>query len=147
MRDNELHDFSLATASTHGKSCNRYGQPEAPRTSAARVDKENVAPLLGHGLVGVTGHDGAEARGIRIDGEFRQIVKDVYQVTADLDDVVCWKVASPAALVVVTAYRVNRRDRLERAQDGRVTDVATVNDEVRVPERLDRLRPNQAMGI
>jgi hypothetical protein len=95
----------------------------------------------------VTGHDSGEARGIRIEVEFQEVVKDIDRVAADLDDVVGWKVASPATLVVVAADRVDRCDGSESFQDGWVTDIATVNNEVRVPERIECLGPNQTMGI
>jgi hypothetical protein len=74
-------------------------------------------------------------------------VKDIDQVSANLDEVAGRKTESPRAFVVVASDRAHRCKLLERYQDRRVTDVATMNDEVRVVQRIERLRPNQTMGI
>jgi hypothetical protein len=86
--------------------------------------------------VRVTGDDGREASGIRIEVELREVVKDIDRVVADLDDVVCRKAGSPSALVVIAADRADRCKGSERFQDGWATDVATVNDELRVSESI-----------
>jgi hypothetical protein len=68
-------------------------------------------------------------------------------VGADLDDVAGRKAGSPSALVVVASGSADRCKASERIQDGWITDVATMNDEVRVPKRIECLGPNQTMGI
>src|SRR5207245_9369523 len=98
-------------------------------------------------LVRVTGYDSSEACGMRIEVKFREVVKYIDRVAADLNDVVVRKVASPTALIVIAADRVDRCDGSESFQDRRVTYVATVDDEIRVPERVECLGPHQTMGI
>jgi hypothetical protein len=63
-------------------------------------------------------------------------VKDVDHVGADLDDVAGRKAGSPRAFVVVASDRAHRCKLSERYQDRWVTDVATMNNEVRFPERI-----------
>jgi hypothetical protein len=48
--------------------------------------------------VGVAGNYGGEARGGRIEIKFCEVMKNVYSVTADLDDIECGKAASPRTL-------------------------------------------------
>jgi hypothetical protein len=97
--------------------------------------------------VGVAGNYGGEACGGRIEIEFCKVVKNVYSVIADLDNVECRKAASPRTVVVITADRADGCEGSERVQDGWIADVATMNDEVRVPERIECLGPNQTMSI
>ena len=130
-----------------GKRGNCHGQGETPRTSAAGVDEENLAALLDHRLVRVAGDYCGEARFGRIEVKLRKVVKNVDRVAADLDYVVCREAASPGALIVVAADRADRCKGSERFQYAWVTDIATMNDEVRVPERIECLGPNQTMGI
>jgi hypothetical protein len=73
---------------------------------------------------------------IRIEVESREVVNDIDRVGADLDDVVCRKARSPSALVVIAADRADRCKVSQHFQDGWAADVATVNDEPRVPESI-----------
>jgi hypothetical protein len=147
LRQCELEDFGLATTGSQGEpgNCNRQG--ESPRTGAARVDEKRLAPRLDRRLVGVAEDYGGEARGPRIEVELREVVENVDRVATDLDHVVGGKALSPHALVVVAADRADRRKPSERLEDGRVTDVAAMNDELRTPERVECSGPNQSMGI
>jgi len=97
--------------------------------------------------VRVGGNYGGEAGSGRIEFELREFVKNVDRVAADLDNVVGRQASSPCTLVVIAAYRANRHEGSQRIQDGRIADVATMNDEVRVPQRIKYLGPNQTMGI
>jgi len=56
-----------------GKRGNCHGQGEAPRTRAAGVDEENPAALLDCRLVRVSGNDGGEARGGRVEIELARL--------------------------------------------------------------------------
>jgi len=142
-----LPDLGRDTIGPYSESGNRYRKLKAARSRAARIDEENPALLSDHRLVRVTGYHSGEACGRRIEVKFREVMKDIDLVAANLNDVVGRKVASPTALVVVAADRVDRCDGSESFQDGGVTDVATVDDEVRVPEHIECLGPNQTMGI
>jgi transposase InsO family protein len=83
----------------------------------------------------MAGDDSGEASSGWIEVELREVVKDVDDVGADLDDVAGRKAGSPGAFVVVAADRAHRCKASERFQDGWVTDVATMNNEVRFSER------------
>jgi hypothetical protein len=95
----------------------------------------------------VAGHYGREARGGRIEIELRKVVKNVNRMAANLDNVVCRKAARLRTLVVIATDRADGREGSECIQDCRVADVATMNDEVRIMERIERFGPNQSMGI
>jgi hypothetical protein len=74
-------------------------------------------------------------------------VKNVDRVPANLDDVVGRKAVSPHNFVVIAADRANWCEGSERIQDSWIADVAAMNDEVRVSERVECLGSNQTMGI
>jgi hypothetical protein len=59
--------------------------------------------------VRVTGEDGREASGLRIEVELQEVVKDIDRVGTDLDDVICRKAGSPSTLVVIAADPGPRR--------------------------------------
>jgi len=69
------------------------------------------------------------------------------RVGAELYHVPCRKAGRPGALVVVAPDGAHRGNASERFQDGWVTDVATMNNEVRSAEGLQCFEPNQAMSI
>jgi hypothetical protein len=95
----------------------------------------------------MAGDDSRESRGIRVKVELRQIMQDVDFMTVNFDDVVCGKTAHPGAYVVIAAHGSDGRDASEHVQNRWIADVAAMNDEVRVAQRVKRLRPNQTMGI
>ena len=76
-------------------NCSR--QFEAPRSSTAGIDKENPAPFFDYRPMGMAGDDSRESRGMRIEVELRQVMKNVDFLAANLDDVVCGKTARPSA--------------------------------------------------
>lgn len=129
------------------KRGNRNRQVEAPRSSAAGIDKESPAQFFDYRLVRMAGDDSRESRGSWIELELRQVMKDVDCVAANLDHIVCGKTATPSARVVIATHGSDRRNGSERVQNRWVADVAAMNDEVRVVERIERLRPNQTVGI
>jgi hypothetical protein len=57
------------------------------------------------------------------------------------------KTRGPAPLVIVAANGGDRRDLGQPLQDGRIADVAGVNDEIAAAKRFDRLGPQQPVGI
>jgi hypothetical protein len=80
------------------------------RTSTAGVNEQNFAALFNRRLVRVAGNYGGEARRGRIEIEFREVVKNVDRVAADLDNVVGRKAARPRTLVIIAADRADRRE-------------------------------------
>lgn len=95
----------------------------------------------------MAGDDSRESRGVRVKVELRQIMQDVDFMTVNFDDVVCGKTARPGAYVVIAAHGSDGRDASEHVQNRWIADVAAMNDEVRVAQRIKGLRPNQTMGI
>jgi hypothetical protein len=89
----------------------------------------------------------AEARRARIEVELRDVMKDIDRKAANLDNVGARDATSPRPLVVIPSDRPNRRNGPERLQHGRLTDIATMNNCLRAPKRIKRLRPNQTMSI
>ena len=147
LRHVELDDLGRAGAGVKRESCNRYRQREAARAGAARIDEKNLALLLDNGLVRVAGDDRGDAGGGGIEVELGEVVKDVNRVGADLDDVGGGEARSPRAPVVVAAYRAHGCKASQRLEHGGVADVATVNDEVRMPQGVQGFRPRQTVGI
>ena len=78
----------------------------------------------------MTKHDGDQARRIGIGVEFHEAVKDPDGMSTNLDQVLRRKVVRPWSPVVLAADCANRRKSPERLQDGWITDVAAMNDEV-----------------
>jgi hypothetical protein len=146
-RQVKLHNPGLTTTAPQGKCGQRHWQGEAPRTGAAGIDEENLAALLDRRLVRMAEDYSSEARGGRIEIELCEVVKNVNRVAADLDNVECRKAAGPRILVVVAADRADRSEGSERVEDGGIADVATMNDHVRVAQRIECRGPNQTMGI
>src|SRR5262249_53584919 len=115
------------------KPCYSHRKFETPWSRAPGVYKENLAPLFDHRLVRVTKNHPTQTSGIRIELHFREVVKTLDVWAADLDHVVWRKSAAPPASIVVAANRTDRRNLSEALQNGRVADIATMNNEVRVP--------------
>jgi len=95
----------------------------------------------------VTANDRGHTGGLQIEIEFSEVVKHVDHMTAKSDKVVCWKAVGPRTMVIISSDRSDWSDRSEGLQNGMVTDVATMNNQVRVAERLERLWPDQPMRI
>jgi hypothetical protein len=91
--------------------------------------------------------DSCESRGIRVEVKLRQVMQYVDFVAANFDHVRRGKSARPSVCVIVAAHRSDRRDAAKYVQYRRLSDIAAMNDEVRVAKRIKRLRPNQAVGI
>jgi hypothetical protein len=143
----KLHDPGRTIMGTYCERGNCSRQFEAPRSSTAGIDKENPAPFFDYRPMGMAGDDSRESRGMRIEVELRQVMKNVDFLAANLDDVVCGKTARPSAYVVIAAHSSDGRNASERVQNRWVADVAAMNDEVRVAKRIKRFRPNQTVGI
>jgi hypothetical protein len=97
--------------------------------------------------VRVARDDSGEPGSGRIEVEFRKVVKNVDRVGADFDNIAGRKLGSPSPPIIVAADRADRCKGSECVQDGWVADVAAMNDEVRLPERVECLGTNQTVGI
>jgi hypothetical protein len=54
---------------------------------------------------------------------------------------------SPRLAIVVAPDRGDRCERCERMQNRSIADVAGMDDEVAAPQRFDRFRAEQSMGV
>ncbi len=131
----EPHNLGCATTGPQRKLRQGHRQFEPSRSGAAGVNKENSAALFDLRLVRVTIYDRVQGI-IRIEVEFREVVKNVDHVPAELNKVVCGKTAGPSPSVIIPTNRPDWRDSSERLQNCWVTDIAAMNDEIRVLERL-----------
>src|SRR5690348_638992 len=77
----------------------------------------------------------------------RDLVDDVDADLANVDIRGERKLRGPRALVVVSANRERGSDITQAIEHFCATDVARVDDEIGPAERLDRLRPNQAVRV
>jgi hypothetical protein len=143
-----VDNFCFAPAGSKGKRGNCHWQGEARRTSATWIDEENLAALLDNRLVRMVGDHGGEANRGRLEVGLREIVKDIDRVVSDLDDIAGRKPGSPGVSLSLLP-RIVRTGAMvgECFRDAWTADVATMNDEVRVPERIECLWPNQTMGL
>ena len=95
----------------------------------------------------MAGDDSRKSCGFRVTGEFRQVMNNVDSMTANLDHVMCEKAARPSTSIVIAAYSSDGRNASKRIQNRWIADIPAMNDDFRVAQRIERFRPNQAMGI
>jgi len=95
----------------------------------------------------MAGDDSRKSCGIRVTVELRHVMNNIDPVTANLDHVMCGKAARPNISIVIASYTSDGRNASERIQNRWIADVPAMNDHLRVAQRIERLRPNQAMGI
>jgi hypothetical protein len=95
----------------------------------------------------MTEDDDPDARGDEIDGERRAIVDDMNGDAAGVEGRPLVKRFRPVAMVDVAAHGDDRRDRLERAQDCRIADVAGMDDGLDAAQRINRRWPEQAVRV
>jgi hypothetical protein len=110
----------------------RHRQLEPARTGAARVDDQHARRLAPHQRpVRVAADDlaGLRRRGMQRQGQRRR------------------HGSSPGAAVLVAAHGADRREPRERRQHLRVADVAGVDGVVAAGEEIQRLRPQQPVGV
>lgn len=84
-------------------------------------------------------------RGIEV--ELGQVVQDVDRDLVHPKRFGFGDRTRPAVPVVVAAHRGHGSERAQRLEQGGAADVAGVDDEVAAAQELERLRPQQAVGI
>jgi hypothetical protein len=90
----------------------------------------------------MTAHDYSDTARLQIEVKFSKIVKHVDRLRLNLDQVVLEEAAGPSAMVIVAAYRANRRDSSKCFQNRGIADVAAMNDQIGAAKRLYRLWPD-----
>src|SRR5689334_976114 len=118
---------------------NGHRQGKATRTGAAGVDVENAVSFADSGTMRVARNYGMKAGGRWINVQVTDIVQDVDE---DLANLQCFGFAQrrcPRALVIVATDRGNRCDPRKAVQYIRASYIARVNDDVAVPQCIERL--------
>ena len=92
-------------------------------------------------------HDDTNARSLRVDVKFGEVVNDINKNLADLNELGFLQLVGPGALVVISTHGGDRSDRRKLGENACVANVAAMNDEVTAPQKLPRARPNEAMRI
>jgi hypothetical protein len=125
-----VHNLSVTTSTMKSQYGDRHWQFEAAGTRTARVYIQNSAALFGTGLMGMAGDHNTHTRRCWIDVEFREIVKHVNRMGPNLDDFSRGKSGSPGTSVVITANGPYRRNSRQRLQDGTITDIPGMNNQI-----------------
>lgn len=113
-------------ALTEGKSGDRDRKPEAARSRATRIQIQNAIPSLNSGLMRMAAHDDVEARGFRVDSKILDVVDDVDAEAGDVERPEAGERARQVSPVVVTPYRDDGRDPLERLENVGLADISGV---------------------
>ena len=99
------------------------------------------------GLVGMSADYDLRAGRQWIEVEVLQIVQDIDARARQINDDVFRKGLAPRLGIHVAAHGVNRSGVLELAEDGRIANVASMNDRVAATERRDRFGPKQTVRV
>lgn len=91
-------------------------------------------------------HDDVEPALYRIHAELLQVMDHVDPPAVDLDGARVREPLRPGVAVVVSADRVDRRDRFELSQNLGAADIAGVQDELTPAKTLERFRPELVYG-
>ena len=142
-----VEKFDLPGSFEEVKEGHRDGQGEASRAGAAGVDVENSIVPVRFGLVSVAADDNVEAGDFRIEVKSFKVVQDVDRDILEFDNCGERKARGPGFAVNVAANGENGCDGLELVEDGRVADVACVNDSVGAFERGEGFRAEETVGI
>ena len=116
-------------------------------TRAAGIQIQNAVSLLGTDAMGVPGNDRRESRRLRVEVERREIVKDIQLQSADGDDFRYRQSSGPLPRVDVAANGNRRRDGAQMFEDSRITDITSVNDELRSLQCFDSLRAKEPVRV
>jgi len=88
-----------------------------------------------------------ESRGFGHEVDLSEIVKDVHSHLVDLEGFRLGEIAGPRLPIDVASHGLDRRQCPQGVEDRGLADVPAVNYQLRVPERLDRLWPQEPVGI
>ena len=120
---------------------------EASRPSAAWIEIEDAIFLFDLRLMAVAVHHHAESGGSQLQVESAEIMQHIDGHAAGFDDFGFRQSARPGVGVDVTADRGDGRDFDKRFEDFASANVAGVEDAVGSAQGLDRLEPQQAVGV
>lgn len=143
----ERDDFGVDGARGDLEAGDGDGVCRTARACAAGVDVEDAVAVVGFGLVAVPEYDGGKPGGVGVEGKVFEVVEEVDEDTADLDDFGMGEWVGPSSLVDVAADCGDGRDGLKFGQDQRRADVACVKDSGNSAKCIDDLRPNDRVGI
>ena len=127
--------------------CDGDRQVEALWTSAAGVDVEDSVPPVRFGLVSVAADDDVEAGDFRIEVKLFKVVQNVDRDILKFDGCGERKGRGPRFGVHVAANGEDGCDSFELVEDGRVADVACVNDGLGAFERGESFGAEETVGI
>ena len=88
-----------------------------------------------------------EPRSFGHEVDLSEIVKDIHSHLVNLEGFRLGEIAGPRLPINVASHGLDRRQCPQGIEDRGFADVPGVNDQLRVPERLDRLRPQEPVGI
>ena len=120
---------------------------EAFGTGAAGVDVEHVLPPIFVWSVSVSGNDNRDFRELWIEIDVVQIVENVNKRLSRFHRFAKWQCGCPVAPVRVAAHGVDWSDEPKLYKNFRIPNIAGVNDEVRAAQGIERLWPQQAVGV
>lgn len=124
-----------------------YGQFEAARAGAAGIEvKDAAARLLPGDMAMARDHD-LDSGCLWFQIELREIVQHEDGNAGDLDEFGFGQFAGPRRLVDIAADGGNGRDGRELIEDFGSANVSGVNDALRSAQRLQCLRPKQAVSV
>ena len=134
----ERQQLALNSDVPHRQPSHRDRQRETPGPRAPRIEQEDAVPHFPCWLVRVARYDRGEARRSRLKVERLDVVEDIEQHAADLDDLSLVQRVCPGSVVVVTAHGGHGRDGAESGEYLGRADVTGVDDQVGVGERGER---------
>lgn len=102
---------------------------------------------MGFGFMAVAIDDGGKPGGGWVEWEIFEIVEEVDEYAADLDDFGVGELVCPSSLVDVAADSRDGRNGFKLGEDERRADVACVKDPGDPAEGVDDLRPNDGVGV
>ncbi len=88
-----------------------------------------------------------EPRSVGRDVELSEVVKDVHSYLINLEGFRLGEIAGPRLPINVASHGLDRRQCTQGLKDRGSADIPAVNDQLRAPERLERLRPEEPVGI
>src|SRR2546422_8534543 len=124
----ELDDLPPHTPTVNLQTGHGHWQGEPPGTGAARVQEHDTVSVIDSGTVRVPGDDGVKFRGCGIEIELTQIVEDVEEDAAYLDNLRSLERGGPRAVVVVAAHCDDGCDLPQRVQHLGAAHITGVDD-------------------
>jgi len=88
-----------------------------------------------------------ELRGVGHEVDFSEVVQDVHSYLVNLEGFRFGEIAGPRLPINVASHGLDRRQGTQGVEDRGFADVPAVNDQLRATERLERLRPEEPVGI